>query len=472
MEAHIIPLKINSASGPAKCSRAKFYNFFDKRLDEIEDQYPMNNLNDISHAIFKNRSDILGQLALSFIEKNFSFYLNQTHCDCPICKKTLKAKKEKRKRELETLIGNYGLYRPYFYCNNCNKGYFPLDEALGLSDELKQYDVQDVGAYLTSELPYETASNTYEKCTGQKFSSSKMHETTQNIAKDLSILDVCPTSNEIEKKIDELSKENFRRPVMMLGIDGAHAPTRLEPARRDQKRGPGEWKEAKGFRLYLIDSDRIAHLISWHQIQDDKELGKALSEIKEANLIPEGKVRLCVIGDGAPWIWNRVKEVFPSAKEVLDFYHCSEYVHKLANAQYGKGSKKAQEWVEATFTRLFDNRIEDVLAGLRRMKASSDDIADLINGVIRYLDERKDKLNYGAAKRGGYHIGSGAIESSNKFICNVRLKRSGAWWYPTNANNILKLRCAKYNGTYERIVEKYMREDQERIKLKNRTPKS
>jgi hypothetical protein len=61
-------------------------------------------------------------------------------------------------------------------------------------------------------------------------------------------------------------------------------------------------------------------------------------------------------------------------------------------------------------------------------------------------------INYGSLKRGGYHIGSGGIESSNKFISNVRLKRSGAWWYPTNANNILKLRCAKYNGTFDRIM--------------------
>jgi len=37
-----------------------------------------------------------------------------------------------------------------------------------------------------------------------------------------------------------------------------------------------------------------------------------------------------------------------------------------------------------------------------------------------------------------YHIGSGAIESANKFIS-----------HGTNANNILKLRCAKYNKTYD-----------------------
>lgn len=75
-------------------------------------------------------------------------------------------------------------------------------------------------------------------------------------------------------------------------------------------------------------------------------------------------------------------------------------------------------------------------------------------------------MDYGAAKRGGYHIGSGAIESANKFIAHVRLKRSGAWWYISNANNILKLRCAKYNGTYDRIIQKYKKLDREKVYAK------
>jgi hypothetical protein len=238
----------------------------------------------------------------------------------------------------------------------------------------------------------------------------------------------------------------------MIGIDGAHAPTRPEPSARKGPRGKGEWKEVKGFRLYLLDSERIIHLISWHQIKNDKELAADLLRIKQAALIPEEKLRICVIGDGAPWIWNRIQELFPDAKMVLDYYHCSEYLYDTAHAQYGKNSQRAQEWVEATLTRLFSNNIEQIIAGIQRMKPSSDSAKEQIEKTIGYLSERTDKVNYGALKRGGYHIGSGGIESSNKFISNVRLKRSGAWWYPTNANNILKLRCAKYNGTFDRIM--------------------
>jgi hypothetical protein len=93
------------------------------------------------------------------------------------------------------------------------------------------------------------------------------------------------------------------------------------------------------------------------------------------------------------------------------------------------------------------------------MKPSSDSAKEQIDKTIGYLCERTDKLDYGKLKRGGYHIGSGGIESSNKFISNVRLKRSGAWWYPTNANNILKLRCAKYNGTFDRLMAEAKRKN-------------
>ena len=449
--------------------RWRFFEFLDERLDKIEREVSMVELGDITDAIFRNKSDILGQLTLGFIENKYGDLLDQEYAKCPTCGKVHKSR-GKVKRKLEARVGVFDLYRPYFYCKKCQRGWYPLDEALGLSDSPVQYDLQDVEAWLSTELPYSTASEAYERCSGGSLSEHHMHDITNHIASDIDLLDVCPTRAEIESKIAELSEGKFRRPVMMLAIDGAHTPTRPEPSPRKGKRGKGEWKEAKGFRLYLIDFERIVHLISWHQVQDDKELAEALLSIKNAGLIPEDKVRLCAIADGASWIWNRVCEIFPTIKLVLDFFHCSEYIHDLANIQYGKGTRKAQEWVEATFVRLFHNRVHDVIRGIKRMEPTSPEAKEKIKDVLRYLSNHKDKMNYGAAKRAGYHIGSGAIESANKFIGHTRLKRSGAWWYPTNANNILKLRCAKFNGTYDRIIAKYKRIDQERLREKSRGP--
>jgi hypothetical protein len=205
-----------------------------------------------------------------------------------------------------------------------------------------------------------------------------------------------------------------------------------------------EWREAKGFRFYLLDGERIVHVMSWHRLQSEHDLGEALKQVKEAGLIPEDTVRLCVICDGAAWIWKHVEHLFPDAVQVLDYYQCSEYLHRMAKVQYDD-PERAQEWVEATLTRLYLGKIGQVLVGLRRMQPAGDDAREAIDNCWVYLNEYRGRTTYRKLRKGGYPLGSGGMESANKFICHVRLKRSGAWWYEQSSNQMLALRCAKYN---------------------------
>ena len=89
------------------------------------------------------------------------------------------------------------------------------------------------------------------------------------------------------------------------------------------------------------------------------------------------------------------------------------------------------------------------------MKPTDVQAAEEIDRLIRYRQRHQERLDYRFARKGGYPRGSGGIASANKFICHVRLKRSGAWWYVTNANQMLALRCAKYNGTFDWVFERY-----------------
>jgi hypothetical protein len=249
-----------------------------------------------------------------------------------------------------------------------------------------------------------------------------------------------------------------------LGIDGAYVPTRPESARGRRpgqgrhraKRAVwrGQWRDAKGVRFYLMDGDRIVHVLSWHQVHNEAQLGEALKQVKEAGLIPEEQVRPCVVCDGAAWIWKHVQALFPQARQVLDYYHCAQYLHRVAKAHYGV-SVQAVEWVEATMTRLYLGKVSLVLRGLRRMQAQSDEAAKAMTNCWNYLNEHRGRTHYRHLRRGGYPLGSGGIESSNKFICHVRLKRSGAWWYEANSNQMLALRCAKYNGTLAQVFVRY-----------------
>ena len=100
-------------------------------------------------------------------------------------------------------------------------------------------------------------------------------------------------------------------------------------------------------------------------------------------------------------------------------------------------------------TRLYLGKVGVVLGGLQRMQAQSDEAAKAMANCGDYLNEHRGRTTYQKLRRGGYPLGSGGIESSNKFIGHVRLKRSGAWWYAVNSNQMLALRCAKYNGTLD-----------------------
>src|SRR3954470_9321385 len=86
---------------------------------------------------------------------------------------------------------------------------------------------------------------------------------------------------------------------------------------------------------------------------------------------PSEQVRLCVVADGAPWIWKGVQALFPLAEEILDYYHCAEHVHGLAAVQYGEQPERALEWVEATMARLFAGEVDGVIWGLQRMRPAT-----------------------------------------------------------------------------------------------------
>ena len=428
------------------------YAAVNKLVDQIKDHVEGKDVEDISNHLREGGKIITAAIFEQMINSLGKEELEAKIHACPECNKTLKSPRNMR-RSIDTQHGRIALQRPYFYCKPCHRGSYPFDEKLGIAPTYKQYDLQKPAARLLAEVPFERASQLYKELTGNEMSDHAMHDLADNLATASDIVRVLPSRKMVEATIEKSSNGKVWRPIVVISADGAHLPTRPEAKKRSGRRGPGEWREAKGFRIYLVGQERITQIMSWHEITDEKEFGEALQFA--ATLIPIDRVRLALVADGAPWIWKHLKKAFPKGKEILDYYHCSEHIHKVAEIQYKEDENNQSLWIESTMARLNEGDVGSVIWGLQRINPVCSIAEEEIRKLIVYLEKNAHRIDYKAAKRGQYPRGSGGIESANKVICHVRMKRSGAWWYVINGNAMLRLRCSLYNGTFDEVFGRY-----------------
>ncbi|MGH2943376.1 MAG: ISKra4 family transposase [Solirubrobacteraceae bacterium] len=433
--------------------RTMAHDALDAWLDQLEQDTPAPpTLLEISERFMTTRQQLLGACLETVIRQHYAADLAQTEAVCSCGRRLFRRRLDAK--EISTLHGRVTLHRPYFYCDPCGMGFHPLDAKLGLSPKHHQYDVQEQTTRVGAELPFTLSEEQFERLTGVAASPHFIHETLNAVGDAATLERVIPDAVEIGRRIVAAQGESRRRPVLVVACDGAHAPTR-PPGGRKTKRGPGTWREAKGFRIYLLGKDqRVIHVASWHQIGDKAQLSVALGVV--AARIPRDRVRIALVADGADWIWDVLLAHFPEGEQILDYYHCAEHVYETARAQYGDGTLQAQEWAEAALTRLCLNHLGETTGGLLRMKPRSPEAEEAIRKLSLYLAGQAGRVGYTELRRRGLPRGSGGIESANKLICHVRLKRSGAWWLEANGNAMLRIRCALYNGTFRQIFADYM----------------
>lgn len=156
--------------------------------------------------------------------------------------------------------------------------------------------------------------------------------------------------------------------------------------------------------------------------------------------------RIHCVGDGAGWIVRQVEERFAGqANYLIDFYHVSEYLAKVAEAI----TTKPEEWRRRQQERLKSNRLAKVLAELTTRLEEDDDEPAPVRACWRYLSNRLENLDYQGALEAGLPLGSGEVESGNRSVIQARLKRSGAWWKEENAEAMLALRTLRASGQWE-----------------------
>jgi len=151
---------------------------------------------------------------------------------------------------------------------------------------------------------------------------------------------------------------------------------------------------------------------------------------------------------------------------IIDLIHVLEYLWQAAWSFFGKGQPAAEEWVAGQARKIPRGKARQVAAGVRRRATAHGYSRAERTGAdecARYLENKKDYLDYATALAQGWPIATGIIEGACRYIVKDRMDITGARWGLDGAEAILKLRAITATGDFDAYWRHHLRREHERI---------
>ena len=162
-----------------------------------------------------------------------------------------------------------------------------------------------------------------------------------------------------------------------------------------------------------------------------------------------------LISDGALWIQSMATELFPDAVHIIDLFHLKENVGEYAKYIIGENSDQYHPWTNRICNSLEEGNWKDVLKELKQYENRH--LPQGVPNLYSYIENHRECLDYPSYKKKGYFVGSGAVESANRYVMQNRMKLPGMRWTKDGAQRMLALK-AKYESGLWSDVEKLVRD--------------
>lgn len=390
--------------------------------------------------------DLLG-MVLKECTSAIRLPLAQWRQPCPCCRQR-RGLHQWRERQLITICGSIRFERPYYYCRTCQCGWAPADTSLGLEQhERISMGLKDWLVRLGASTDFREAAELLEKLTG---------------------LEVVPETvrQHTEGKGAALEREQQAAMAQVMVTQEAAEPMELAP----------------GLLVVETDGVMVRYQTGWHEVKlglvggHQNNHTRALSYVAARESAEQfGRRLLCeaarrgalevvewqgplagmglavlrkviVLGDGAHWIWSLAADYFGERIEIVDFYHASEHLWSVANAQYGQGSAEAKTWAETAVKELYEKGAGPVLVALNSVQATTKEAAEALRRERGYFRSNAHRMAYPYFREHGMPIGSGAIESAAKHLVQLRMNRPGVRWSDAGAQGVLAVRAHLASG--------------------------
>ena len=333
----------------------------------------------------------------------------------------------------------------------------PLDEYLCIDKLPFKISVKamiEIAFWGQNQPSFKKASDIIKRVLNIEISYITVKDVTEYIG-DLLFQELLDNANDIWSNRANIEMNNKKdKLILYIESDGAAVNTRVEDE------SGSTWKENK---LAIFFSDKNiykrknkANMITHKEFVSylgNVDIFRTLVFAKAVELKYWEYENIVFISDGATWLRNMINELFPEAIQILDKFHLIENIYQYANFVFNEDKKKVEKFKDKIIGYCYSNEYNLIFKELKKYQ-----VITLPSGICNlpiYLENNKDKIDYSKYEHNGWFVGSGAIESSNKTIVQLRLKQAGMRWRVEGADYMIALRWmyeSDHWGEIEKIV--------------------
>ena len=359
---------------------------------------------------------------------------------CPHCRLPLRHKGYREGRAVTTL-GTVPFRRPRFRCEACGAECYPPDADLRFLGHAVSWPLAQVVGRLAAQLPFGQARANLLEDYGVRLAKRTVADVAQAAGGE--VLRPADAQRHLVAGRQEPLPDSALAPDKaclfadgtMVHTEGDWHEVRVATATAEAADGRPLARQSRARFLAVAD-------FAWLLVLLARAVGSQHARVR------------AFLADGAHWLWKLAEDYFPSAIQVLDWYHLAEHVHKAAAAVFGEGSAAAQAWAGARKGALWQGHGAAALAAVEaegaRVRAPATRAA--LGELRTYRENNRGRVDYPRYRELGLPCGSGQVEAQCKTLVGARCKLAGMRdWKYAGAEAVLRLRAAVQDGSYSRL---------------------
>jgi len=346
---------------------------------------------------------------------------------------------------LHCIFGFFTLERDYYYHPGKHQGHSPADAALGLEGSCTPALARLVCLEGADEASYHKAQEHLKDTGGIEVSARQIQRLVQSVGPG------AQTWQEREALTPLPGTQ--RAPIMYVSGDASGVPMRPEELEGRAGKAPDGKAKTRMANLGCVFTQHQVDA-QGHPIRDPDSTTyvSTLGPVEEFGpLLRQEAIRrglslavfVVLLIDGAEALANMGRLCFPTAVQIVDFYHAMEHARKVLQALLGSKEhpdykRRLGRWAR----QLLRDKVESLIAAARKECAGTAR-AEAVEKELGYFVRNVQRMQYGTFRGRGFFIGSGVIEAGCKTIIGARCKQSGMFWGVPGAENILALRSIR-----------------------------